>query len=395
VEEAQARILAQVVPLTVETVGLAEAAGRYLAAPLTARRDQPWADLSAMDGYAIRHADLPGPWRLGGESRAGGISPSASLAPGVAMRIFTGAPLPDGADCILVQEEAVGSDDIVTLNGDGPDRPGRNVRPRASDFADGMELIPAGTRIAAPQIAVAAMAGHDRLNVRRRPRIALIATGDELVPVGAPIGRGQIPMSNNLMLAAMLTAEGAEVIDGPPCPDHLDTISQAFRAAVDVGADVIASIGGASVGDYDLVAPAIVQAGGSLDFWKIAMRPGKPLMAGMLNDARVVGLPGNPVSAFVAATLFLIPLVRRLAGAMSPLPPQSVATLDMPLAPGGTRTEYMRATVADGRVVQIADRDSAALLPLACSNALVIRSVGAPAAQAGDRVTFIPIGNGA
>ncbi|MET0360226.1 MAG: gephyrin-like molybdotransferase Glp, partial [Sphingobium sp.] len=387
VEEAQARLLALAAPLPIETIPLLDARGRLLAEPLVALRDQPWADLSAMDGYAIRHADLPGPWRLRGASRAGGARPTYELAAGEAMRIFTGAPMPGGADCVLVQEEASVEGDHVRLSGDGPGAPGRNMRVHGSDFAVGKPILDVGCRLNPPQLAVAAMAGHAAIAVRRRPRIALIGSGDELAAIGTPLRDGQIPASNGVMLAAMLEAAGAEVVDHGIVPDDLDMLTRAFRAAAT--ADAIVSTGGASVGDHDLVAPAILAAGGALDFWKIAMRPGKPLMAGRLGDACVLGLPGNPVSAFVCATLFLLPLVRRLSGEADPLPQWQEAATMVALPGGGIRAEYIRATVVDGEVSRIADRDSAALLPLAHANALVERPAGTPAASPGDRIRVL------
>ncbi|HEX7874767.1 MAG TPA: gephyrin-like molybdotransferase Glp [Sphingobium sp.] len=392
VEEAQARLLTRAAPLPIEAVSLLAARGRYLAEPVVALRDQPWADLSAMDGYAIRHADLPGPWRLVGESRAGGTPPTEVLEPGTTLRIFTGAPLPPGADAVLVQEEAGADGECITLTGDGPGHVGRNVRPRGSDFATGASLLEDGIRIGASQIALAAMAGHATLPVRRAPRVAILSTGDELVPVGAPLRPGQIPASNDIMLAAMLAAEGAEVIDIGLVPDRLEAVTAAFRAGAE--ADIIVSTGGASVGDHDLVAPGIQAAGGSLDFWKIALRPGKPLMAGQLGDAIVLGLPGNPVSAFVTATLFLLPLVRQLSGATSPLPPVVTLPSDVPFKPGGVRAEYLRARIESGRVIDVAGRDSAALRPLAHSNALVLRPIDAPAVEAGGWVKAILLESG-
>jgi molybdopterin molybdotransferase len=387
VEDALARLLARTSALPTEQVGLLSTRGRYLAGPLAALRNQPWADLSAMDGYAIRHADMPGPWRLAGESRAGGTAPVTPLGKGEALRIFTGAPLPDGADAVLVQEEATAEGGHILLTGEGPLRPGHNVRLRASDFSVSAPLLTSGSRLGPAQIALAAMAGHATLPVRRRPRVALIGTGDELVRIGTVAGPGHIPASNGVMLAAMLASEGAEVIDLGLFPDDLESIANAFRSAS--GADIIVSTGGASVGDHDLVAPAIQQAGGTLDFWKIAMRPGKPLMAGQLGDASILGLPGNPVSAFVTATLFLLPLVRQLSGSPSPGPAWMETATQIALPQGGSRAEYLRGTIENGKIERIANRDSAALLPLAHSNALIERPINAAPTQPGDKVRAI------
>lgn len=389
VEEAQGRLLAMAEPLAIEQAGLLAAQGRWLAEPVRALRDQPWADLSAMDGYAIRFADLPGPWRVAGVSQAGGTPPASLLGTGEAMRIFTGAPMPRGADCVLVQEDAAIDGDRLNLAGDGPSGAGKHVRPRASDFAEGATVLEPGLRIGPAQIALAGIAGHAALPVRRRPRVAILSTGDELVPVGAVAGPGKLPCSNSVMLAAMLARQGAEVIDLGLLPDDLDAIASAM--ATGRSADVIVSTGGASVGDHDLVRPAIEKAGGTIDFWRIAMRPGKPLMAGRLGDAIVLGLPGNPVSAFVTATLFLMPLARRLMGAPDPLPTKLMLPTRIALPAGEKRAEYQRVTVEHGHVMRIADRDSGALLPLAGANALVERAVGAPPARPGENVPVIPL----
>ena len=390
VEEAQARLLAVAEPLPAERLDLLAARGRYLAEPLVALRDQPWADLSAMDGYAIRHADLPGPWRIAGASQAGGTPPTATLRPGEAMRIFTGAPLPPGADCILLQEDAAAQGDQMSLSGDAPERIGRHVRRRASDFAKGMVVLEPGTAIGPTQIGLAAIAGHDRLPVHCIPRIVILSTGDELVPVGAPIGPGKLPSSNGLMLAAMLAQLGVEVSDMALVPDNLAALTRAF--AVASTADIVVSIGGASVGDHDMVRPAITAAGGNIDFWRIALRPGKPLMAGELGNACMLGLPGNPVSAFVTAVLFLLPFVRRFMGSRAPLPARARLESAIALPPGGNRTEYLRARVEQNVVVQLADRDSAALRALADADVLIERPVDAPAVAPGDPVWTIPIG---
>lgn len=390
VEEAQARLLAMTQPLPAERLALLSAQGRYLAEPLVALRDQPWADLSAMDGYAIRHADLPGSLRIVGITQAGGTPPTATLNLGEAMRIFTGAPLPPGADTILLQEDAVVQGDRVRLSGEGPERAGRHVRPRASDFATGSVLLEPGTGIGPAQIALAAIAGHDGLMVHGTPRIAIISTGDELVPVGTQAGPGQLPSSNGVMLAAMLAQLGVDVSAMELVPDNLAALTRRFEAAST--ADIVVSIGGASVGDHDLVRPAILAAGGNIDFWRVALRPGKPLMAGRLGDACMLGLPGNPVSAFVTAVLFLLPLVRRHMGSRSPLPPKLRLESAIALPPGGKRTEYLRARVERDVVVRLADRDSAALRPLADANALVERPIDAPAVAPGEPVWAIPIG---
>lgn len=387
VREAQARLLALGAPLSVETVPLARAAGRWAAQPVVARRTQPARDLSAMDGYAIRFAELPGPWRVVGESAAG--RPFAGpLQPGEAARIFTGADVPEGADTILVQEEAAIEADQLRLNGDGPDARGRHIRRQGLDFSDGEPLIAAGARLSPARIALAAAAGHGTLAVRRTVRVALIASGDELVEPGSGIGDAQLPESNRAMLAAMLGDLPATVTDLGIVPDRLDALATAFASA---DADILVTSGGASVGAHDLVRPALEAAGGTLDFWRIAMRPGKPMLAGRLGGAVVLGLPGNPVSAFVTATLFLRPLIAHLAGAADPLPRSASAVLGAALPANGARADYLRARRADGRVYAAPVQESSMLRILADADCLIVRPVDAPPAAAGDSVEILDL----
>jgi molybdopterin molybdotransferase len=387
VPEAQARLLALAAPLPTEQVAVAQAVGRWLAQDVAARRTQPWADLSAMDGYAVRAAEWPGPWRLTGTSAAGGALPPP-LAPGEACRIFTGAPLPAGADVVLMQEDAAVAGDILTST-DAALLPGRHVRPQGSDFGEGQHLLRAAARLTPAQIALAVLAGHASLPVRRRPRVALLSTGSELVAPGAPVAPGQLPSSNAPMLVALLAALPCYVIDLGIVADDLPATIAALESARD--ADVIVTTGGASVGDHDLVRPAVAQAGGALDFWKIRMRPGKPLMAGTLGKGVFLGLPGNPVSAYVGATLFLLPLVRHLAGAADPLPPTRQATLGGPLPASGERDNYFRAYHGQEGLVSVTSQDSAATVALAAADCLVHRPAGSPEAQVGERVTILPL----
>jgi molybdopterin molybdotransferase len=387
VAEAQARLLAPATPLPVETVPVIEAAGRWLAQEVPALRDQPWADLSAMDGYAVRAADHPGPWRVVGQSAAGDAA-LAPVGPGEAVRIFTGAPVPQGADAILIQENAVRDGDSLRASAD-PLPPGRHIRPAASDFATGATLLEAGQRLGPAQVALAVLGGHGVLPVRRRVRVALLSTGNELVAPGAPTPEGRLPSSNAPMLAAMLAALPCEVIDLGILPDDLAATTQAFARAAQ--ADIIVSTGGASVGDHDLVRPAFAQAGGTLDFWKIRMRPGKPLMAGRLGDALFLGLPGNPVSAFVTGTLFLLPLARHLSGAADPLPPTTDAVLAGPLPATGERDDYLRAYRTAGGIVSVTSQDSAATAAMARADCLILRPAGSPAAEPGEWVIVLPL----
>jgi len=386
VAEAQARLLALATPLPIETVPLIEAVGRWAAADIIARRTQPAADLSAMDGYAIRFADLPGPWTVVGESRAG-AQLERVLQAGEAARIFTGAPVPAGADAILVQEEARRDGDALHLAGDGPPQRGASIRPRGSDFAEGSVLVGVGDRLTPGRIATAAIGGHGALPVRRRPRVTILSTGDELVPPGMPTEGVKLPASNGPMLQAMLNSV-AEAVDGGLVPDRLDHLVAALQGAQ---ADVIVTTGGASVGDHDLVRPALDEAGATLDFWRIAMRPGKPLLAGRLGTTIVLGLPGNPVSAFVTAQLFLLPLLARLSGALDPLPSIEQARLACALPAVDSRDDYVRAVLTDGSVRALPNQDSASLSTLAQANALIVRPAGAPPAAVDDYVHLLRI----
>lgn len=387
VAQAQARLFALGHPLPVEDVAVSQAAGRYLGRDLLARRDQPWAALSAMDGYALRAEEQPGPWRVVATSSAGD-GPPAPLQPNEAARIFTGAPVPSGADAILIQEDALIVDGMLKAGADAHIAPGRFVRAAATEFAEGSTLLAAGARLDAPQIALAILGGHASLPVRRRPRIALLSTGNELVPPGSPTNGGRLPSSNAAMLAAMLANQPCDVVDLGIVPDDLHSTIAALKQAID--ADIVVTTGGASVGDHDLVKPAVEMAGGVLDFWKVRLRPGKPLIAGRLGDGVFLGLPGNPVSAFVTATLFLLPLVRHLAGAADPLPVTRKAVLAAPLEAIGDRDAYLRARHVDDAIVPVASQDSSASFSLAMADCLITRPAHSQALNPGDPVTILP-----
>jgi molybdopterin molybdotransferase len=380
--QAQAQLFGLRGPVDMEQVPLAAAIGRWVARDVYALRTQPARDLSAMDGYAVRHADVPGPWAVVGESAAGRFF-DGTVGACEAVRIFTGAVVPDGADCILIQENAAQEGERLSLAGDVP-VVGRHIRRAGGDFCKGALLVGASERVTAARIGLAAMGGHGSLPVHRRLRVALISTGDELVPPGDPCAFDQIPSSNGVMLATMLAGYPVDIDDRGIVRDDLEALTTEFAACE--GYDVIVSIGGASVGDHDLVHPALEAAGSKLDFWKIAMRPGKPVMAGQLGDAIVLGLPGNPVSAFVTAQLLLLPLIAHLAGAANPLPERIEAELGAPLPANGPRLDHVRAKLTSGIATPIEQNDSSLLVALSNSNALIIRDIDASEAAIGDQV---------
>lgn len=388
IAEALASVLEDAGPLPAEPVPLAAAAGRVLAQDLAATRTQPPADVSAMDGYAVRAADVaaaPARLRLAGEVPAG--RPFAgSIGPGEAARIFTGGVLPPGTDTVVIQELATRDGETVIV--EKPAGLGRNVRKAGLDFEAGEVLLSAGRRLNGRDIALAASMNHAVLPVRRRPRIGILATGDELVAPGTEPGPGQIVYSNVFALAALAEAEGASAVDLGVVPDRLDATIAAVRRARAAPVDVLVTAGGASVGEYDLVQQALAAEGLSLAFWKVALRPGKPLMSGRLGVMRVLGLPGNPVSAYVCAFLFLIPLIRRLSGRTDLAHPIESAILGRDVPANDERADYMRATLArdaHGRLVAtpFGIQDSSMLVSLAKADCLLIREPYAAAAAAG------------
>ena len=388
VADAQARLLALAKPVETETLPIADAAGRWLADGLTARRTQPAVNLSAMDGYAIRFAECPGPWTVVGESAAGNPL-DKSLAPGEAARIFTGAAIPDGADTVLVQEEAECDGTTLRMTGEGPSGEGGNVRRSGRDFADGDQVLEAGVRLTPPALGVAIASGHGALPVRRPIRVAIISTGNELVQPGEPTTSAQLPASNGLMLIAQLSSLPVEINDLGIVADTRAALSAALDAAS--GTDIIVTIGGASVGDHDLVRPALEAAGAAIDFWRIAMKPGKPLMAGTLDGSVVLGLPGNPASAFVTAKLFLEPMIAHLSGASDPLPRFQPATLGVGMPAVGKRTEFVRGRWDGGVVRPLDQQSSAALNALAQAELLIQRSAGSAEAEPGHSVDILPL----
>ena len=388
--EAQARLLAQVEPLAERVVPSEQAIGRYLSAPLLAARTQPAADLSAMDGYAMRADDLAGPWQVIGESAAGHPF-TGPLGAGEAIRISTGALMPRGDCAVLLQENAVRDADRLTLNGEGEPTP-RHIRRAGFDFGQGDEVLPLGMRIGPAQLALALAAGHARLPVRALPSLAILDSGDELAADPAACAPHQIPASNGAMLAAMTAPYVASAERQGPVPDRLDALLAALERAAE--ADVIVTSGGASVGDHDLVRPALEQWGAEIDFWRVAMKPGKPLLVARRGRQWVIGLPGNPVSSYVTAFLFLLPLLRALGGAREPLPRPIALPLGAPLPAAGNRMEFVRARADGGTLVPVAEQDSSALASLSRAEALIERQIGAPPARAGELVPAYWLENG-
>jgi molybdopterin molybdotransferase len=398
VGEALARVLASASqPLPEETVLLSRAQGRTLARDLAARRTQPPFPASAMDGYAVRAADVaavPSTLKVVGTSAAG-HSFGGRLNPGEAVRIFTGAPVPDGADTVVIQENTTGGEGTVEVLETAPLN--ANIRCAGLDFSMGDMLLPKGRRLGPCELALVGAMNHGSVPVTRRPRVALLATGDELVQPGEEPGPDQIVASNTFAVGAYAAAAGAEVVDLGIAGDTFEALEAGIRAAREARADVLVTLGGASVGDHDLVQTALTREGMELGFWRIAMRPGKPLMHGRIGDMRILGLPGNPVSAIVCAVLFLVPLVRALAGDPDAGRDASEAgVLGGDLKANDNRQDYLRSTVIDRHeglpvVTPFGRQDSSMLRVLAQSQVLVIRPPFAQAAAAGDPCRFITL----
>ena len=387
VAEALERVLEHAAPLPAEEAPLADADGRVLAFPLKALRTQPPADVSAMDGYAVRSADVSSvPVRLKviGEVAAGRPF-SHPVGRGEAARIFTGGVIPDGADTIVIQEQTKRLGDEVEV--EKPSGKGRHIRVQGLDFKAGEVLLAAGHRLTARDLMLAAAMNHPLVPVHRRPKVALFATGDELVPPGVEPAPGQIVSSNTFAIGALAREEGAEVVDLGIVGDQLDATVAAVRSARELSADILVTSGGASVGDYDLVQKAFAAEGMSLSFWRLALRPGRPLMHGRLGAMQVLGVPGNPVSAFVCGFLFLAPLIRRLAGRNDLQPATELAVLGCDLPENDERADYLRSTLKAGPQGAVATpfpvQDSSMIGPLAKADCLVIREPYEPAAKAG------------
>ena len=391
VAEARARILAPLRPTPAETVALAQGWGRVLAAPVTARLTQPPADVSAMDGYALRAAGGV----LGATLRVVGAAPAGhpfagQVGPGEAVRLFTGSVVPTGADCILLQEDATRDGATVTVR--EACTPGRHIRRAGQDFSVGDVLLQPGRRLGARDIGLAAAANHPWLAVHRRPRVAVLATGDEIAMPGEPVVPGGIVSSNSHAIAALIRAGGGEPVVLPVVPDD----RAAIAATVDGlgGVELLVTTGGASVGEHDLVQAALAERGFELDFWKIAMRPGKPLIAGRVAGTPVLGLPGNPVSALICAALFLLPSLDVLGGLPAAAPRTERAVLGQAVERNDGRADHLRAQLTTGEggllvATPFPRQDSGMLSLLARADCLVLRAPHAPPVEAGGEVEVI------
>jgi molybdopterin molybdotransferase len=389
-EDAQAQLLALAPPVREERVATADALGRMLARDLTAARTQPPSDLSAMDGYALAGA---GPWQVRGEARAG-ASFTGVLAAGEAVRIATGAVLPRGADRVLIQEEATCLDDRLITSADPA--PGLHVRQRGFDFTEGQKLLETGTALSPAGLALALSAGHRTLCVARQPRVAVLESGDELAPDPENLAPGQIPASNGPMLAAMLAPLVGKPLRIGPVPDDANALADALDEAGEV--DILITSGGASVGERDLIRPALEAWGANIAFWKVAIRPGKPLLVATREACGrrqvILGLPGNPVSSFVTAHLFALPLCRAAMGDPAAFPVAQLMEAQEALPAIGSRRTFARGIAEGGKVRLAGSQDSSALAALAAANCLIEREPNAPEVPPGGKVVVQMIRNG-
>ncbi|MBN8966302.1 MAG: molybdopterin molybdotransferase MoeA, partial [Rhizobiales bacterium] len=367
---------------------------RVLADDVAARRTHPPADLSAMDAYAVRATDVataPAALRLVGEVAAGHPFDGA-VGPGEAARIFTGGVIPAGADTVVIQENTRREGEGVII--EKPSVAGRHIRRAGLDFHEGQVLLSRGRQLNDRELMLAAAMNHPALPVHARPKVAVFATGDELKAPGSTLGPGEIVYSNGFALMAMAAREGAAVIDLGIVPDDVDATIAAIRRAREAGADILVTTGGASVGDYDMVQRGLKAEGLDLSFWKVALRPGRPMMHGKLGAMQVLGLPGNPVSAYVCAFLFLVPLVRRFVGRIDVVPFPESAILGAPLPANDERADYLRATLAPGPngipvATPVRVQDSSMMAALAKADCLVIREPFAAAAETGNRCSIL------
>ena len=385
VDEALARCLALVAPLPAEAVALRHAVGRMMAQPALAGRDQPPFDASAMDGYALRGDPAAGDQFLVVGAAQAGMGFAGAVGDGQAVRIFTGAPVPLGANRVVLQEDVSLAGDVITISPKADIA--RHIRPQGQDFKAGEGLEP--RRIGPHDLALLAAMNIPQVLVHRRPVVAIIATGDELVMPGEEPGPGQIICSNSFAIAALVEAEGAIARILPIARDTVADLTAVFGLAR--GADLIVTIGGASVGDHDLVGPVAESLGLERAFWKIAMRPGKPLMAGRVSGTPMLGLPGNPVSSIVCAHLFVLPMVRALQGRPDAAPVEHPAVLGAQVEANGPRTHYMRARLQQGVITPFDRQDSALIGILTQANALLIRPMGDGAQAKGTAARYIAL----
>jgi len=393
VTEALARVTEGLAPLDAERVPLGECSGRVLAEDLAACLTQPPFDASAMDGYAVRAEDvaaLPATLRLIGESLAGS-GYDGQVGPGEAVRIFTGAPVPKGADTVVIQEDTDAAPGVVIVKEAAPHR---HIRPRGQDFTAGEVLMRAGVRLGPRELMLAAAMNHAELPVRRKPKVAILATGDEVVPPGTELARDEVVSSVPAGLAALIEAKGGEPMSLGIAKDTAESLITLARTGS--AAEILVTIGGASVGERDLVSAALRSEGLELDFWKIAMRPGKPLLYGRLANQRVLGVPGNPVAALICGLVFLVPMLHRLLGLREDTPGHVEATLGQTVEANGPREHYLRAVLdvdQQGRqqVRAYDDQDSSLISVFAAANALIRLPVDAPALEAGALVDVLPL----
>jgi molybdopterin molybdotransferase len=395
VAEALQRVLAEAQALPAEIVPLNDALGRVLTENLKALRTQPPTAVSAMDGYAVRAADVaqaPVNLKLIGEVAAGHPF-EGEVKAGQAARIFTGGVMPFGADTVVIQELTARDGDTVTIQ--KPTAKARNVRDRGIDFAEGQILLRKGTCLSDRDLMLAAAMNYPTLSVHRRPKVAVLGTGDELVAPGTAPKPGEIVYSNGFALIAMARSQGADVRDLGVAPDRIGDIAAAVRQARDWGADILLTSGGASVGEHDLVQRALASEGLELSFWRVALRPGRPMMHGRLGAMQVLGVPGNPVSSYVCAFLFLVPLIRRLAGRADVEQSPEAALLGCDLRANDERADYMRATLSTGPgglvATPLPDQDSSLMAPLAKADCLLIRAPNAPAASSGSPCVILKL----
>ena len=393
VAEALARVTQGLEPLEPERVKLEQARGRVLAEDIAAHLTQPPFDAAAMDGYAVRAADVAGSTatlRLIGDALAGrGFDGEVKQGEGV--RIFTGAPVPKGADTVVIQENTEVAPGVVTVKDAAPRR---HIRPRGQDFTKGEVLLRAGTRLGPRELMLAAAMNHAELPVRRKPKVAILATGDEVVPPGTALDRDQIVSSVPVGLAALIEAQGGEPMSLGIAQDTAESI--VTLASTGSAADILVTVGGASIGERDLVSAALRSEGMELDFWKIAMRPGKPLLYGRLGNQRVLGVPGNPVAALICGLVFLVPMLHRLLGLREHGREPQEAVLGQALEANGPREHYMRATSTwrsggERLVIPLAAQDSALMADFARADCLIVRPPDAPALAEGERVMIIPL----